>query len=259
MRMPHADDPLPNHAGESWRTWLMTGARRGRIDRRRVRGAHVGIKRMLVEGMRIHGDQPYTWKEFSDAMVRQAVGEAMGVIGRGDAELVKLAYFGGMTNGDIARHTGLNESMVQRRLRVAIDAISRHVQRGRRLGARVVAGVFVWLTGRWANDAVHAALQGVAVATAAAVIAAHPAVVPSVHRPGAAPGAGAPAAVPVDPPAPSPTAPASAPGSAAAGAPAVPAVGRSAPQVQVPALELPVAVPSPPSTQTVTSTVKHLL
>jgi len=42
---------VPPAASSSWRTWLMTGTRQGPVYRRRVRGAHKGLKRMLVEGM----------------------------------------------------------------------------------------------------------------------------------------------------------------------------------------------------------------
>lgn len=260
LNVPYVDDSLPNRAGDTWRSWLMTGARRGPVDRRRVRGAHVGIKRMLVEGMRVGGERPYSWKEFSDAMVRQSVGEAMRQIGPGDAQLVKLAYFGGLTNREIARHTGINESAVQRRLRVAIEAISRHVERGRHLGQRVIAAVAVWLSGRWLTDAVHGTLQGVAVATAAAIIATHPAATPSQPAPGAInPAVAAPAAAPVVPPEPSPTAPvvtqAAAPASDAtstvtSAVPAVPAA---------PTVQLPIALPPAPSAPQVTATVKKLI
>lgn len=265
FNMPYVDEPLPNRAGESWRSWLMTGARRGPVDRRRVRGAHVGIKRMLVEGMRVGGDRPYSWKEFSDAMVRQSVGEAMRQIGPGDARLVKLAYFGGLTNREIARHTGINESAVQRRLRVAIEAISRHVERGRHLGQRVVTAVAVWLSGRWLTDVVHGTVQGVAVATAAAIIATHPAATASpVDRSHQAPGAttpaaAAPATVPVVPPEPSPTAPVVTQAAASA-SDATSTVTSALPAVPAaPTVQLPVAVPPAPSVPQVNATVNRLV
>jgi hypothetical protein len=263
VNITFADDPLPNRAGETWRTWLMTGARRGPIDRRRVRGAHIGIKRMLVEGMRVPGDQAYTWKEFSDAMVRQSVGDAMRTLGHRDAQLVKLAYFGGLTNGEIARHTGLNESNVQRRLRMAIEAISRHVESGRRLGQRVIVAVAVWLSGRWAGDALHGAIQGAAVAAAAAIIAAHPAAAPSIDRGPARPAVEAPAAAPVVPPVPSPTAPVTATQAQSPAAAVSSTVTSAVPAVQVPSVQLPAvpvqAPPVPQVTSPVTTEVKKLL
>jgi DNA-directed RNA polymerase specialized sigma24 family protein len=261
LNAQYADEPLPNRAGESWRAWLMTGAPRGQVDRRRVRGAHLGIKRMLADGMRSHGDErPYTWKEFSDSLVRQSVGEAMTLLGPQDARLVKLAYFGGMSNRDIARHTGLRESMVQRRLRQAIDAISRHVERGRHFGQRMIAAVAVWLSGRWADDAVHGAVQAAAVAAAAVIVATHPAAAsPATDAHGVVTPAAPAAAAPVVPPMPSPTAPVAAPSAApeastvTSALPAAPAV--QLPAVQVPTVSLP-AVPPAPSVSQLTSTVK---
>ena len=252
--MPYADDPLPNRAADTWRAWLMTGVRRGPVDRRRVRGAHVGIKRMLVEGMRVRSDrQPYSWKEFSDAMVRQSVGDAMRLIGGRDAQLVKLAYFAGLSNTEIALHTGMNESAVQRRLRIAIAAISHHVERGRNLGQRIVAAVAVWLSARWAADMVQGAVQGAAVMTAAAIIATHPAPGLGLAHPRSAPADQAPAAAAVVPPLPSPTAPVSAAARPAAAAPAPAAVSAvtssvpTAPAVQAPPVALPVQLPPVPS------------
>ena len=130
MKMRHANSPeLAGSANDTWRTWLMTGVRRNGVDRRRVRGAHLGIKKMLVEGMQVRSDKPYTWKDFSDAMVRQSVGEAMRELPRRDSELVKLAYFGGMSNRELADHMRMPEGTVERRLRRALDTISRYIER----------------------------------------------------------------------------------------------------------------------------------
>jgi len=59
---------------DSWRTWLVSGIRREPIDRRRVRGANKGLKRMLVEGTSDGNDLPHSWKRFSGAMVRRNKG-----------------------------------------------------------------------------------------------------------------------------------------------------------------------------------------
>ena len=63
-------DPLalPVAARDSWRTWVMTGTRRAPIDRRRIRGAHKGLKKMLVEGMSNGGDRPQYWNNFSGVL-----------------------------------------------------------------------------------------------------------------------------------------------------------------------------------------------
>lgn len=56
---------LPGATTDSWRTWLMTGGRRAPADRRSVRGEHVGLKRMLLEGRSDTEERPHAWKDFS--------------------------------------------------------------------------------------------------------------------------------------------------------------------------------------------------
>src|SRR5438045_9186096 len=105
--MRHLDTgSMTEAAHDSWRTWLLTGVRRDPVDRRRIRGSHIGLKKMLLEGMNVRFDKPYTWKEFSDAMVRQSVGEAMHAGGREETQLVNLADFGGLSERDIADRQG---------------------------------------------------------------------------------------------------------------------------------------------------------
>lgn len=255
MRVPNEDDQLPNRAAESWRTWLMTGARPRPVDRRRVRGAHVGIKKMLVEGMHSPGDRPYTWKEFSDAMVRQAVGDAMQTLSYGDSKLVKLAYFGGLSNREIAGHMRMNEATVQRRLRRALDAISHFVERGRGLGHRLMVALAVWISGRAFSDAMHGVAQGVVVVTAGAIIATHPTALGVAPKHAVTPAGARSAATPVVAPVPSPTAPVAG-GTRQAAEPVLqapatlPTTSVQVPAVQVPAVQAPEvqvpALPSPP-------------
>jgi RNA polymerase sigma-70 factor (ECF subfamily) len=102
----------------------MTGARRSSVDRRRMRGAHKGLKRMLIEGMSNGDGRPHDWTDFSGAMIRHAVDEAIRRLPSQDKQAVKLAYFGGYSNREIARQIGLTESGVQRRLKKALAAIS---------------------------------------------------------------------------------------------------------------------------------------
>jgi hypothetical protein len=149
--------------------------------------------------------------------------------------MVKLAYFGGYSNREIAREVGLTEGAVQRRLRRALAAISDHVQHGRALGRRAMYGFLLWSAGRWAGDAIHSAAQGAAVATAAAIIITHPAPLTVLERSDVPARPQAPAATPVVPPVPSPTAPITVRG----------ATTQQLPSVQVPPVTLPVAVPTP--------------
>lgn len=171
--MPEVDtQALAGPSNDTWRAWLMTGVRREQGDKRRIRGAHLGLKRMLVEGMKVRVDKPYSWKEFSDALVRQAVGDAVRSLSPRDAELVKLAYFGGLSNHEISATIGMPQATIERRLRRAIATIAEFVERGRGLGQRALGAVAIWLGGRWFHDAVLPAAQATVVAGMAAVMVA---------------------------------------------------------------------------------------
>lgn len=212
----------------------------------------MGLKKMLLEGMNARYDKPYTWKEFSDAMVRQSVGEAMVAMRREDSQVVKLAYFGGLSNREIAGNMGLGEATVERRLRHALDVISRYIERGRGVGRNVIAAIAVWLSGRWLADAVHGLAPVGAMAAATVIIVASPvpaAITPDRHAPAAAPSS----TMTVVPPVPSPTAPVvqPPPGRVMNAAPEPPIVIPAVPNVpvQVPTVQHP-ALPSLPSRPT---------
>lgn len=263
-------DQVPAIANDSWRTWLMTGVRRPPVGRRRVRGAHRGLKKMLAEGMRVPIDQPYTWKEFSDAMVRQSVGDAVRALPPGDAQVLKLAYFGGLSNEEIARRLDLTVAAVERRLRDALDRISEHVERGRSNGRKALGALTAALSGRWVSDAVHPVLPVGAAVAAAAIIALTPASGPttaggagSFPAPAQAMGGAVAASAAVGPSrAAQPATKADTVASAPAGGLGAPATGPAAPaigevealvQVSVPpvpaaqVVPLPVAVPAAPN------------
>lgn len=140
----------PNAPGDSWRAWLMTGSRGAAADRRRVRGAHRGLKKILTEGATTDDDRPKPWKDFSGAMVRQAVNDALNQLPPDHKQVVKLAYFGGLSNREIAQHLGMSVGAVQRRLREALASVSDHVERGRGWGTgrRVFFGLMGWLAAR---------------------------------------------------------------------------------------------------------------
>jgi hypothetical protein len=192
-----------------------------------MRGDHTGLKKMLVEGMTNGEGRPHAWKEFSGAMVRHAVDEAMQTLPPEDKQVVKLAYFGGYSNRAIAEEVGLTEGTVQRRLRRALAAISEQIQHGRAFSRRAVSTVMIWLSGRWLSDTTHHVVQAAAVAGVTAIIV-------SQSGPSAAPVP----PVTVMPPVPSPSVPGA--------MPTQPAHPAGVPAVQPPAVKVPVALPSPP-------------
>jgi RNA polymerase sigma factor (sigma-70 family) len=235
--MPEAENyALPGSTNDSWRAWLTTGVRRSSADRRRLRGEYRGLKRMLLEGMTNGGDRPHAWKDFSGAMIRHAVDDAMRSLPVQDKQVVKLAYFGGYSNRQIAEQVGLTEATVQRRLRRALSAISDHIQHGRGLGRRAAFALAVWLSGRWLTDSAQHFAQAAAVASVTVIVAAHPVAPTTVQlaHDTRAPLAGAPtAALPqVVPPVPTATA-------------VVPT--SQVPTVAAPAVRLPVDLPPIPA------------
>jgi RNA polymerase sigma factor (sigma-70 family) len=174
--MSVASRQTENHAvstaSDTWRYWLMTGTRRGPIYRRRVRGAHKGLKRMLVEGMTNGDDEGRSWKRFSGAMVRQAVDEAVSSLPPRQKQLIKLAYFSDLTNREIAQGLGITLSSVERGLREAIARVSEFVERGTGAGRRAIYAIGLFLAGR---QLLKTGAIVVATAAAGAVLVAQPA------------------------------------------------------------------------------------
>jgi len=143
---------LPAVASDSWRTWLMTGLRKAPFDRRRIRGDHKGLKKMMIEGTSDPQDPPQPWNDFSGAMIRQSVDEALNSLPPGHKQAVKLAYFGGMTNEAIAKHLGVGTGVVRKRLRDALAVVSAHVETGAALGRKVIYGIAALAAVRWTID-----------------------------------------------------------------------------------------------------------
>ena len=167
-------------ASSSWRNWLMTGMRNGPIYRRRVRGAHKGLKRMLVEGMTNDDDKAHTWQRFSGAMVRQAVDEAVSSLPPRQKQLIKLAYFSDLSNREIALGLGITLSSVERGLRDAIARVSEYVERGKGAGRKAIYAIGLFLAGR---QVLKAGVVILATATAGAVVSAQPALSPAQPAP----------------------------------------------------------------------------
>jgi len=239
---------LPVGTNDSWRTWLMTGTRRNPVDKRRMRGAHKGLKKILLEGPTNGGERPATWTDFSGAMVRHAVDDSMQSLPKEDTQVVKLAYFGGYSNREIAAVVGLTEGTVQRRLRRALAAISEYIPHGPRIGRRALYVLTAWLSGRWVGDAVHNAVPVGAVAAATVIILAQPVSSPAVYDQAGRTHSSAPGTTTtVVPPIPSPTAPVAVPSLPPVTVPGVP-------EGVLPNVQLPVPTPSLPPVK-----VKNLL
>jgi len=262
IAVPEAEnDVITPAASSSWRTWLMTGVRRGPIYRRRVRGAHKGLKRMLVEGMSDGVEDQNGWRGFSGAMVRQAVGEAVSSLPRRQSQLIKLAYFSDLSNREIAKDLGITLSSVERGLRQSMGRVSEQVERGRIAGRKAIYALAMFLGGRWLSEAHQAAGTStpqwikagtllLATAAAGAALAVPPALpAPRAHV--------LPASVPVVVSVPTDEVPVqdvrstrhatvSVPQPAKAKVPSVAGIDLAPPTVAVPKLTLPVHVKVPP-------------
>jgi hypothetical protein len=178
------------YAAHSWRAWLMTGARKAPIDRRRLRGSDAHLKRVLMGG-------PSGAVDFPSAMARQAIDEAMNRLPPQHKQVVKLAYFGGLTNREIALQLGLTLGGVRRRLRESLATVTAYVERGRTVARRAVHGLVLWLYvrrfgagtqrphGPFLNHIQQVGMVAVVTAAAAAVLVTHqasPGDVPRLHK-----------------------------------------------------------------------------
>lgn len=194
---------LTADAVESWRTWLLTGHSGVVADPRRLRGSHRGLKQMLVHGT--GRDVPQSWKHFSGAMVRLAINDALNALPKDHTHVVWLAYFGGLSNEQIAARLGMSVGGVQRRLKQAFEYVSDYVEHGRTASRQAVYAILGWLSLRRWLDAVRQAPQslGHAVMTSAVVVAGASAAIivgatpQPVIRPGIQPAAIASATAPV--------------------------------------------------------------
>ena len=138
--------------GEPWRQWLRTGTRRIRVDRRRGKGANSRLKKVLIEGKENGNGHPEPWQGFSSSMDRHTVDEALNALPEDHRTVVKLAFFYGLTNRQIAEQLGITVGTVRTRLRQGLATASDYVERGRMATRKalygVIFGIVFWLTGK---------------------------------------------------------------------------------------------------------------
>lgn len=179
---------LLHDAITSWRAWLTSGDRPVFADTRRARGASSHLKKILMGG-------PSGAVDFPSAMARQAIDEAMNELPTQHRQVVKLAYFGGLTNRQIAQQLGLTVGGVRRRLSESLAIVSDYVDRGRAVGRKAVHGLVVWLSWRRFDDRaqrlqgppldqmLQAGIVAVMTVAATALLASHQAAPPKVAHP----------------------------------------------------------------------------
>lgn len=135
-------------------------------------------------------------------MARQAVDEALHKLPAKEKQVVKLAYFGGLTNREIALELGLSVSEVRRVLHASLATVGAHFERGRDKGRRAIQDLLMlpwWRTAGGLHRAPwpaldHALQTGIVVVmtAAAAALVSHQAPVHAghTHRPAHAIAAG---------------------------------------------------------------------
>jgi RNA polymerase sigma factor (sigma-70 family) len=143
----------PRLESEPWRQWLRSGTRRNRVDRRRGKGAHSRLKKVLIEGKENgNGHPPERWQGFSSSMDRHTVDEALNALPEDHRTVVKLAYFYGLTNRQIGEQLGISVGTVRTRLRQGLATASDYLERGRAATSKALYGVIfgfaAWLTGK---------------------------------------------------------------------------------------------------------------
>jgi hypothetical protein len=131
-------------------------------------------------------------------MARQAIDEAMNELPFDHKQVVRLAYFGGLTNREIAEELDLTVGGVRRRLRESLAILSAYVERGRAMGRRAVHLLIppLWFRRPQAGALTHgpavaqvvqAGMVAAAAVAAAALLATHPATPANAAHPHNAP------------------------------------------------------------------------
>jgi hypothetical protein len=132
--------------------------------------------------------------DFQSAMARQTLDEAMGELPSEHRQVLKLAYFAGLTNREIASQLGLTVGGVRRLLRQGLAIIGAYIEHGRAAGRRAVHGFAGWLTFRNLDQVIQRSngpsldqllqagvVAAMTVATAAILITHHAAPAPVSH------------------------------------------------------------------------------
>jgi len=111
----------------SLRTWLITAVRNRSIDTFRGRGAHERQERELKPELQATGPSSDPWREVSLSLERTAVREALSSLPLVQRQTVELAYFGGLSQREIAEFTGVPLSTVKGRIRIALEKLSTYL------------------------------------------------------------------------------------------------------------------------------------
>lgn len=101
-------------------TWLLTLARSRAIDRLRVGAAQRAQRVPLAEALDVPAAGPGPDAAAAAAKQRAVVQDALAGLGTEQREVIELAYFGGLSHGEIAVRTGIPLGTVKTRIRLGM-------------------------------------------------------------------------------------------------------------------------------------------
>lgn len=115
--------------GSSFRGWAMTTIRNRAIDQHRRRSTRPQASSVAVEDLPAASSR----SALDEAMERsghKALDDHLGRLPEAQAEVITLAYFGGMTHTEIAEELDLPAGTVKGRIRLGMEKLRRDLRRG---------------------------------------------------------------------------------------------------------------------------------
>lgn len=104
------------------RTWLFSIVHHRAIDAVRRRRPTIELPETEV-GLPTSLTMPDTWSEVAEGLDRAAIQAALGRISDVQREAIELAYFGGLTQTEIAERTGVPLGTVKGRMRLGLEGL----------------------------------------------------------------------------------------------------------------------------------------
>lgn len=104
------------------KSWLMTIVRNAAIDRRRGRFRHEASEQNIDDhAYRLESED--VWQDVERTLTGETVRDALDVLPDTQREVIQLAYFGGLSQTEIAEHTGLPLGTIKSRARLGLHKL----------------------------------------------------------------------------------------------------------------------------------------
>ncbi len=109
------------------KSWLMTIVRNAAIDRRRGRGRHEATEQNIDDhAWNLEGDD--LWQDVERNLTAETVRVALDALPEEQRDVIQLAYFGGLSQSEIAGQTGLPLGTIKSRARLALRKLHTELQ-----------------------------------------------------------------------------------------------------------------------------------